>query len=96
MEHYKISKLLNDSIIPKFMTKKWIEINDLSSGQYSDNKNVRFKASMLRSDLYDYSGAYADVKRRRSITVTNNANRKNDAFNDAPLGHAYQKLIAHL
>ena len=51
---------------------------------------------MLRSDLYDYSGAYADVKRRRSITGTNNANRKNDAFNDAPLGHAHQKLIAHL
>ena len=33
MEHYKISKLLNDSIASKFVTKKWIEVNDLSSGE---------------------------------------------------------------
>ena len=33
MEHYKIPKLLNDSIASKFVTKKWIEVNDLSSGQ---------------------------------------------------------------
>ena len=25
--------------------------------QYSDNKNIRFKTSMLRSNLYDYSDA---------------------------------------
>ena len=96
MEHYKISKLLNDSIIPKFMTKKWIEINDLSSGQYSDNKNVRFKASMLRSDLYDYSGAYADVKRRISIAGTIMLTEKMMLLMMLHLGHAYQKLIAHL
>ena len=48
MEHYKISKLLNDSIVSKFLTKKWIEVNDLSSGQYSVNKNIWFKTSMLR------------------------------------------------
>ena len=38
MEHYKISKLLNDS---KFVTKKkkWFELNDLSNGQYSASKN---------------------------------------------------------
>ena len=39
MEHYKISKLLNDSTVSKFVTKKWIEVNDLSSGQYYVNKN---------------------------------------------------------
>ena len=33
MEHYKIYKLLN-------------EVNDLSSDQYSVNKNIRFKTSM--------------------------------------------------
>ena len=47
MEHYKISKLLNNSTI-KICDKKGIEVNDLSSGQYSDNKkNIRFKTSML-------------------------------------------------
>ena len=36
-----MSNLLNDSTISKFVTKKWIEVNDLSSGQYSVNKNVK-------------------------------------------------------
>ena len=30
MEHYKISKLLNNSTESKFVTRKWIEVNDLS------------------------------------------------------------------
>ena len=34
MEHYKISKLLSDSTVPKFVFKKWIEVNYLSNGQY--------------------------------------------------------------
>ena len=50
MEHHKISKLLNDPTVSKFVTKKWIKVYDLSSRQYSVNKNVRFKTSMLRSD----------------------------------------------
>ena len=58
MEHCKISKLLNHSTISKFVTKNWIELNDLSNGQYSVNKIVRLKNLMLRLDLYDYSGAY--------------------------------------
>ena len=40
MEHYKVSKLLNDSPISKFFTRKCIKVNDLSSGQYSLNKNI--------------------------------------------------------
>ena len=59
MEHYKISKLLSDSTE---LTKKWIETNDLSSGQYSVNKNLRFKISVLRTNLRDYSDAYILVK----------------------------------
>ena len=47
-----------------FVTKKWIEINDLSGGQYSFNKNVRFKTYMIRSDLYNFSDAYIVVEGR--------------------------------
>ena len=43
------------------MTKKWIEVNDFSSDQYSVNKNIRFKTSKLRSDLCDYSDAYKNT-----------------------------------
>ena len=28
MEHYKTSELLDDSTVSKFVTKKWIKIND--------------------------------------------------------------------
>ena len=53
MEHYEISKLLNDSIVSKSVTRKWIEINDLWNGQSCISKNIRFKTPMLRSDLCD-------------------------------------------
>ena len=33
MEHYKISKSLNDLTVSELVTKKWVEVNDLSSGQ---------------------------------------------------------------
>ena len=30
MEHHKKSKFLKDSIVSKFVTTKWVEVNDLS------------------------------------------------------------------
>ena len=48
MDHNKISKLLNDSTVSKFVTRKWIEFNDLSGSQCSFNKNIRFRAPVLR------------------------------------------------
>ena len=38
ISHYKISQLLNDLAVSKFVRKKWIEANDLLSGPYSVNK----------------------------------------------------------
>ena len=55
------------------MTKKWVKVNDLSDGQYSINKNLRFKISMLRSDLCDYSDAYFVVKGTTTVEGTNDA-----------------------
>ena len=77
MEHYKTFKLLNDSTLSKFVTEKWLEVNDLSSGQYSVNKNIRFKTSKLRSDLRDYSDAYIVVKGIITVTCTNPNSRRN-------------------
>ena len=64
MEHYKIYKLLNNSSVSKFVTKKWIKVNDLSNSQHSVNKNIRFKTLIFTSDLCDYSDAYSAVKGR--------------------------------
>ena len=72
----------------KICDTKLVEVNDLSSGQYSVDKNIRFKTSMLRSDLCDYSDAYVVVKGR-----INNANKRDKMPH---LDHAYQKLITHL
>ena len=38
MEHYNISKLLKNSTVSKLVTKKWVKVNDLPSGQYSVKK----------------------------------------------------------
>ena len=67
MEHYKISKLLNDSTVSKFVTRKQVEVNDSSSGQCCVNKNIWFETSILRSNLCDYSDVYFVVK--GTITV---------------------------
>ena len=46
-----LKKLLSDSTASKFVTRKWIEVNDLSGSQYSVNKNLRFKTTFVRSNL---------------------------------------------
>ena len=51
--------------MPRFITKKWIEVNDQSGtaeDRYKPSKPIRLKKSMLRSDLCDYSGAYIVVE----------------------------------
>ena len=55
-------------------TNKWIEVKDLSNGQYFVNKNISFKTSMVRLDLCDYSDEYIVVK--GSITVERDGNNK--------------------
>ena len=51
----------------KFRTKNWIEINDESRGTYTSN-DIKFKTTMLRSNLCDYADAYILVK--GTITIT--------------------------
>ena len=71
MEYQKIANLLNDgsSKPSKFKIRNWVEINDEARGTYSPNNQIKFKTSMLRSSLYDYSDAYILVK--GNITVNN-------------------------
>ena len=42
----------------KFRTKNWVEINDESQRTYNTNSQIKFKTSMLRSNLCNYSDAY--------------------------------------
>ena len=74
MEYQKITILLGKipDKVPRFITKKWIEVHDQSGETYNTNKQIRFKTSMLRSDLCDYSDAYIVVKGKIIITNTDN------------------------
>ena len=51
----------------KFRTRKWVEINDESRGTYTSN-DIKFKTTMLRSNLWDYADAYILVKGTLAIT----------------------------
>ena len=51
-------------------------INDLSSGQCIINKNIRFKISVLCSDLCDYSDAFTVVKGRITVEEDNDSKKK--------------------
>ena len=79
MEYQKITNLLGNTSdkVPRFITKKWIEVYDQSGETYNTNKQIRFKTSMLRSDLCDYSDAYIAVKGNITVEGTNNRDKKN-------------------
>ena len=88
MEYDKINNLLlsedNESEqLSKFVTREYVRVNSLSNA-YNENKSIRFKTPMLRSNLCNYSDAYTLVK--GTITVTapganNNANNIRDKRN---------------
>ena len=91
MEYQNIMSLL-DAIsddVSIFINKKWIEVQDQSGNaenRYKLSKQIRFKTSMLQSDLCHYNDAYTVVKRTITVTIiNNNAHNKKLAFkNNAP------------
>ena len=71
MEYQKVINLLDNTKnqLTKFRTKNWVEINDDSCRTHSVNSQIKFKTSMLRSSLCNYSDAYILVS--GTITVPN-------------------------
>ena len=69
MEYQKTANLLNSASNQpsKFRTRNWVEINDESRGTYTSN-DIKFKTTMLRSNLCDYADAYILVK--GTVTIT--------------------------
>ena len=70
MEYQKIANLIDDASNQpsKFRTKNWVEMNDESRGTYNVNSQIKFKATILKSSLCDYSDAYILVKGEITIT----------------------------
>ena len=96
MEYQKIINLLGDMPyqVPRFVTKKWVEIYDESGGTYNLNNEIRFKTPMLRSDLRDYNDAYIAVTGKITvINPNNNAYDKKLALkNNAPFYSCLTKI----
>ena len=69
MEYQKRANLLQSTSdnLSKFRTRNRVEINDESRGNYA-NSDIRFKTTILRSNLCDYADSYILVK--GIITIT--------------------------
>ena len=88
MEYDEINNLLlsedNESEqLSKFVTREYVRVNSLLD-MYNENKSIRFKTPMLRSNLCDYSDAYILVKGKIVVTapgVNNDANNIRDKRN---------------
>ena len=61
MEYRKIINLSTNQP-SKFRTRNLVEINDESRGTYDYNSDIKFKNSMIRSNICDYSDAHTHVK----------------------------------
>ena len=80
----------------KFRTKNWVEINDET---YSVNSQIKFKTTMLKSSLCDYSDAYILVKGTITVNDTaaadanaNNTNKKVIFKNFAPFTNCISEI----
>ena len=88
MEYDKVNNLLlsedsESEQLSKFVTREYVRFNSLSN-TYNENKSIRFKTPMLRSNLCDNSDAYILVKGTIMVTapgVNNGANNIRDKRN---------------
>ena len=64
MEYDKINNLLlseESEKLSKFVSREYVSVSSLSN-MYNENKSIRFKTPMLRSDLCDYADVYILIK----------------------------------
>ena len=96
MEFKKFANFLDTNSDDKDLTtKKWMELYDQSEKNYSPNKEIRIKTSMLRSNLSDFGDAYIVVEGTITLEGDNDANKqnKNLAFkNNAPFINCISKI----
>ena len=93
MEYQKIANLINNASNQplKYRTKNWVEINDELRGTHNVNSRIKYKTTMLKSSLCDYSDGYILVKGTITIDKSaatdadgNNTNKKVTFKNCAP------------
>ena len=78
------------------MTKKWIEVNNLSGGQYSASKNITFKTLMVILNLCDYSDLYIVIKGTITAEGDDDENPRNVAEIIIPLEKKTEEILKEL
>ena len=66
--------------LSKFVTREYVRVNSLSN-TYNENKSIRFKTPMLRSDLCNYADGYILVNGTITVTAPAGANNIKDKKN---------------
>ena len=106
MECQKLMNLLENTPnqLAKFRTRNLVEINDKSQATYNNNdvnnnNDIKFKTSMIRSILCDYSDAYILVEGTISVpnmeaedVAVNNINKKVVFKNCAPFTNCITEI----
>ena len=95
MEYQKITNLLGNipDKVPRFITKKWIEVHHQSGGSYNTSKQIRFKTSKHPVCVITISNILETSR------GDNNRDRKNRDFvlkNDAPFISCISKISSIL
>ena len=81
MEYDKINNVLlsentESEQLSKFVNREYVTVNSLLD-TYNENKSIRFKKPMLRSNLCYYSDAYTLVKGTITVAGNNLRDRQN-------------------
>ena len=89
MEYDKINNLLDSESenLSKFAAREYVRVNSLSN-TYDENKSIRFKTPILRSDLCDYVDAYISVSGTITVAGNHPRDRQNKPVilkNNAPI-----------
>ena len=100
MEYYKIKNLLDSESeqLSRFVTREYVTVNSLFD-TYNENKSIRFKTPMLRSNLCDYSDAYILVEGTITVAGNNLRDRRNRPLvlkNNAPFVSCITRINGEL
>ena len=100
MEYDKINNLLGSESenLSKFVTREYVRVNSLSN-TYNENKSIRFKTPMLRSDSCDYADVYILVNGTILVNGFNPRDRQNKPLilkNNAPLVSCITRINGEL
>ena len=94
MEYQKIINLFDNTVTQpsKLWTRKWVGTNYDPYGQYNTCSQIKFRITISRSRLCDYSNVYILVKGTVIITgvAEDSAERQLDEINKT-----FKKLFVH-